>query len=124
MVLSPNDSLAIGIEASLKSAGYAPGADYPTITGQDADKANVKAILADEQSMTVWKDTRTLGDRVFQMVQSVVAGEEPEVNDTETYDNGEKVVPSYLLEPQVVTKDDVQSVLVDSGFLKAGDVGL
>ncbi|PPH44977.1 sugar-binding protein, partial [Rathayibacter sp. AY1E1] len=120
VVLSPNDSLAIGIEASLKSAGYTPGADYPVITGQDADKANVKAILADEQSMTVWKDTRTLGDRVFQMVQSIVAGEEPEVNDTETYDNGEKVVPSYLLEPQVVTKDDVQSVLVDSGFLKAG----
>jgi len=124
VVLSPNDSLAIGIEASLKSAGYAPGADYPIITGQDADKANVKAILADEQSMTVWKDTRTLGDRVFQMVQSIVAGEEPEVNDTETYDNGEKVVPSYLLEPQVVVKDDVQSVLVDSGFLTAGDVGL
>ena len=124
VVLSPNDSLAIGIEASLKSAGYAPGADYPVITGQDADKANVKAILADEQSMTVWKDTRTLGDRVFQMVQSIVAGDEPEVNDTETYDNGEKVVPSYLLEPQVVVKDDVQSTLVDSGFLKAGDVGL
>ncbi|PPF23778.1 ABC transporter substrate-binding protein [Rathayibacter tritici] len=124
VVLSPNDSLAIGIEASLKSAGYAPGADYPVITGQDADKANVKAILADEQSMTVWKDTRTLGDRVFQMVQSIVAGEEPEVNDTESYNNGSKVVPSYLLEPQVVTKDDVQSVLVDSGFLKAGDVGL
>nr|WP_085477669.1 multiple monosaccharide ABC transporter substrate-binding protein [Rathayibacter oskolensis] len=124
VVLSPNDSLAIGIEASLKSAGYAPGADYPVISGQDADKANVKAILADEQSMTVWKDTRELGDRVFQMVQSIVAGEEPEVNDTETYDNGEKVVPSYLLEPQVVTKDDVQSALIDSGFLKAGDVGL
>ncbi|CAD5991852.1 multiple monosaccharide ABC transporter substrate-binding protein [Agreia sp. COWG] len=124
VVLSPNDSLAIGIEASLKSAGYAPGTSYPIITGQDADKANVKAILDGEQSMTVWKDTRALGDRVFQMIKSIAAGEKPEVNDTKTYDNGNKVVPSYLLDPEVVVKDDVQSKLVDSGFLKASDVGL
>ncbi len=124
VVLSPNDSLAIGIEASLKSAGYTPGEDYPLITGQDADKANVKAILDGEQSMTVWKDTRELGQKVFEMIQSIVAGEDVEVNDTETYDNGKKVVPSYLLEPQVVTKDSVQEKLIDSGFIKASDVGL
>ncbi|SKA93013.1 monosaccharide ABC transporter substrate-binding protein, CUT2 family [Agreia bicolorata] len=124
VVLSPNDSLAIGIEASLKSAGYTPGASYPIITGQDADKANVKAILDGEQSMTVWKDTRALGDRVFQMIKSIAAGEKPEVNDTKTYDNGNKVVPSYLLDPEVVVKDDVQTKLIDSGFLKASDVGL
>jgi putative multiple sugar transport system substrate-binding protein len=58
------------------------------------------------------------------MIQSITAGEEPEVNDTTTYDNGEKVVPSYLITPQVVTADDVQSMLIDSGFLKAEDVGL
>ena len=124
VVLSPNDSLAIGIEASLKSAGYTPGEGYPVITGQDADKANVKAILDGEQSMTVWKDTRTLGDQVFGMIQAITAGEEVEVNDTETYDNGEKVVPAYLLAPEVVVKEDVQSKLIDSGFLKASDVGL
>ncbi|WP_165067789.1 multiple monosaccharide ABC transporter substrate-binding protein [Marisediminicola senii] len=124
VVLSPNDSLALGIEASLSSAGYEPGTDWPIITGQDADVANVQAILNDEQSMTVWKDTRALGDRVFQMIQSIVAGDEVEVNDTETYDNGEKVVPSYLLDPEVVVKDDVQTKLVDSGFLSASDVGL
>jgi putative multiple sugar transport system substrate-binding protein len=124
VVLSPNDSLAIGIEASLKSAGYVPGADYPIITGQDADKANVQAILNGEQAMTVWKDTRTLGDQVFAMIESINAGEEPEVNDTETYDNGEKVVPAYLLPPEVVVKDDVQTKLIDSGFLEASDVGL
>ena len=124
VVLSPNDSLAIGIEASLKSAGYAPGDAYPVITGQDADKANVKAILGGEQSMTVWKDTRALGDRVFQMITSINAGETVEVNDTKTYDNGKKVVPSYLLTPEVVVKDDVQSKLIDSKFLKAADVGL
>jgi len=124
VVLSPNDSLALGIEASLKSAGYTAGEGYPVITGQDADKANVEAILNDLQSMTVWKDTRELGKRVFEMIQSISAGEEVEVNDTETYDNGVKVVPSYLLDPEVVVKDDVQSKLIDSGFLKASDVGL
>jgi putative multiple sugar transport system substrate-binding protein len=124
VVLSPNDSLALGIEQSLKSAGYKAGEGWPVITGQDADKANVKAILDGEQSMTVWKDTRELGDRVFQMIQQINGGEEVEVNDTETYDNGEKVVPAYLLDPQVVVKDDVQKLLIDSGFLQASDVGL
>ncbi len=124
VVLSPNDSLAIGIIASLKSAGYTPGAEYPVLTGQDADKANVKAILDGEQSMTVWKDTRTLGKRVFTMIQEIVDGKTVEVNDTETYDNGKKVVPSYLLDPEVVVKDDVQKKLIDSGFIKASDVGL
>lgn len=124
VVLSPNDSLAIGIEASLKSAGYTAGADYPIITGQDADKANVKAILDGLQAMTVWKDTRALGDRVFTMIQEIKDGKTVEVNDTKTYDNGKKVVPSYLLTPEVVVKDDVQSKLIDSGFLKASDVGL
>lgn len=124
VVLSPNDSLALGIEQSLLSAGYQPGADWPIITGQDADKANVQAMLNGQQSMTVWKDTRELGTQVQAMVKSIVAGETPETNDDETYNNGVKVVPSYLLDPQVVVKDDVQSVLIDSGFLKAGDVGL
>ncbi len=123
-VLSPNDSLAIGIEASLKSAGYKVGTDWPLVTGQDGDKANVKAILAGEQSMTVWKDTRKLGDQVFSMIQEIVGGKTVTVNDTKTYDNGVKVVPSFLLTPEVVTKDTVKSKLVDSGFLKASDIGL
>jgi putative multiple sugar transport system substrate-binding protein len=124
VVLSPNDSLAIGIEASLKSAGYTPGANYPIITGQDADTANVKAILAGEQSMTVWKDTRTLGEQTFKMIKAIATNKKVVVNDTKTYDNGKKVVPSYLLTPVVVTKDDVQKVLIGSGFTKASDVGL
>jgi putative multiple sugar transport system substrate-binding protein len=122
-VLSPNDSLAIGIEASLKSAGYKVGTDWPLITGQDGDKANVKAILAGEQSMTVWKDTRKLGDQVFTMIQQIAKGETVTVNDTKSYNNGVKVVPSYLLEPEVVTKDLVQTKLIDSGFLKPADIG-
>jgi len=124
VVLSPNDSLAQGIAASLRSAGYTAGDDWPVVTGQDGDKASVVNILAGEQSMTVWKDTRELGKVVFGFIEAILAGDEPEINDTETYDNGKKVVPSYLLAPEVVVKDDVQSKLIDSGFLKAGDVGL
>ena len=123
VVLSPNDSLAQGISQSLQLAGYT-AADFPILTGQDGDKASVVNILAGTQSMTVWKDTRLLGERVQQMIKSISAGEEPEVNDTETYDNGEKVVPSYLITPEVVTADTVQSKLIDSGFLKPADVGL
>jgi putative multiple sugar transport system substrate-binding protein len=124
VVLSPNDSLAQGIAEALASSGYTPGSEWPLLTGQDADKASVINLLADKQSMTVWKDTRKLGEQVFAMIESLKAGEDPEVNDEETYDNGEKVVPSYLLTPEVVVKDDVQSKLIDSGFLTAGDVGL
>jgi len=124
VVLSPNDSLALGIEMSLESNGYKPGAEWPLVTGQDADKANVINMLADKQAMTVWKDTRTLGTQVAKMVDQIVKGETVEVNDTDTYDNGKKVVPSFLLPPQVVTKDTVQKDLVDSGFYKASDIGL
>jgi putative multiple sugar transport system substrate-binding protein len=124
VVLSPNDSLAQGIAEALASSGYTPGTDWPLLTGQDADKASVINLLADKQSMTVWKDTRKLGEQVFSMIEALKAGDDPEVNDEETYDNGEKVVPSYLLTPEVVVKDDVQSKLIDSGFLTAGDVGL
>jgi len=124
VVLSPNDSLAQGIAASLSSAGYTPGTDWPLLTGQDGDKASVKNILDGKQSMTVWKDTRELGKVVFGFIEAIEAGKEPEINDTKTYDNGKKVVPSYLITPEVVVKDDVQTKLIDSGFLKASDVGL
>ncbi|MDN4481210.1 multiple monosaccharide ABC transporter substrate-binding protein [Demequina muriae] len=123
VVLSPNDSLAVGIAQALRTSGYTAD-DFPILTGQDGDKAAVTQILAGEQSMTVWKDTRLLGERVETMIMSILAGEEPEVNDTETYDNGVKVVPSYLITPEVVTADDVQSKLIDSGFLQPADVGL
>ena len=124
VVLSPNDSLALGIEQALEGSGYTVGADWPVVTGQDGDKANVMNMLADKQAMTVWKDTRALGDQVAKMVDQMVSGETVEVNDEKTYDNGVKVVPTYLLPSVVVTKDTVQSLLVDSGFYKASDLGL
>jgi len=124
VVMSPNDSLALGIEQSLESKGYKPGADYPVITGQDCDKANTKNILAAKQSMCVFKDTRTLGDQVAKMVDQIVKGSTVEVNDTKTYNNGVKVVPSFLLVPNVVTKDKVKEALVDSGYYTAADIGM
>ena len=124
IVLSPNDSLALGIAQALDAAGYTPGEDWPILTGQDADQANVLNILAGKQSMSVWKDTRQLGDRVATMISQLAAGEEVEVNDTETYDNGVKVVPSYLLDPTVVVADTVEEILVGSEFYSAEDLGL
>jgi len=124
VVLSPNDSLALGIEQALDAAGYTPGENWPIVTGQDADLANVKNMLEGMQSMTVWKDTRSLGDQVATMIDQITAGEEVEVNDTETYDNGVKVVPAYLLAPQVVTSDTVESALVESQFYTAEELGL
>lgn len=122
-VLAPNDALALGITQALEGAGYSEN-EWPVITGQDADQANVQNILSGKQAMTVWKDTRTLGDQVSKMVDQIMKGEEVEVNDTETYDNGRKVVPSYLLEPITITKDNVESELVESGFYDASDLGL
>jgi len=124
VVLSPNDSLALGIAQALEGAGYTPGDDWPVLTGQDADQANVLNMLAGKQSMTVWKDTRTLGDQVATMVDQVMTGATVETNDEDSYNNGVKNVPTYLLPPQVVTPDTVESVLVDSGFYQASDLGL
>jgi putative multiple sugar transport system substrate-binding protein len=112
-VLSPNDGLAIGIISALKNIGYS---ELPVITGQDAEIQSLKAIIAGDQSMTVFKDTRQLAQKVVEMVAAVIEGEEAEVNDTETYDNGVKVVPSYLLEPISVDVDNYEEVILGSGY--------
>ncbi|HET8794840.1 MAG TPA: multiple monosaccharide ABC transporter substrate-binding protein [Arthrobacter sp.] len=114
-VLSPYDGLSIGIISALTSAGYS-GDKLPVVTGQDAEVGSVKSIIAGEQYSTIFKDVRKLGERAVIMVDDLLKGEEPEVNDTETYDNGEKVVPSYLLESEIVTVDNYEKVLVDSGY--------
>jgi len=122
-VLSPYDGLSIGILSALKSVGYGgAGKPLPIVTGQDAEVASVKSILADEQTQTVFKDTRELAKTAVDMTSAALKGEEPEVNDTETYDNGVKVVPSMLLEPVSVDKSNYQEVLIDSGYLKESDL--
>lgn len=116
-VLSPYDGLSIGIISSLRGVGYGSGdMPMPIISGQDAEIPSVKAIMAGDQYSTVFKDTRELARVTVGMVEALINGAEPEINDTETYDNGVKVVPSYLLEPVLVTADNVEEVLVGSGY--------
>ena len=114
-VLSPYDGLSLGIIAALQGNGYTD-ADLPVVTGQDAEVQSVKSILAGEQYSTIFKDTRELAKVTVDMIKAIAEDKEPEVNDTETYDNGVKVVPSYLLDPVTVTKDNVTETLVDSGY--------
>lgn len=121
-VLSPYDGLSRGIISSLKGVGYAPGPEMPIVTGQDAEVASVKAMIAGEQYSTVFKDTRELAKTTAAMVDAVMSGKEPEINDTKTYNNGVKVVPSNLLVPFSVGKDDIQKMLVDSGYIKPEDL--
>jgi putative multiple sugar transport system substrate-binding protein len=121
-VLAPYDGLSRGIISSLKGVGYAPGPEMPIVTGQDAEVASVKAMLAGEQYSTVFKDTRELAKVTAQMVDAAMQGKEPPINDTKTYNNGVKVVPSNLLTPYSVGKDDIQKLLVDSGYIKAEEL--
>nr|WP_304438208.1 MULTISPECIES: multiple monosaccharide ABC transporter substrate-binding protein [Roseateles] len=118
-VLAPADILSIGIISSLKGVGYGTaGQPMPVITGQDADLSSVKAILRGDQTSTVFKDTRQLAKVTAELVDAALSGKTPQVNDTKTYNNGVKVVPSYLLKPVAVDATNVKSVLIDSGYYK------
>ena len=122
-VLCSNDSTSLGVQSALKSAGYnTADKPMPIVTGQDANLPNVKAILSGEQSMSVFKDTRALADEVVKMVDAILNGQEPEVNDTKSYNNGAKVVPSYLLQPQFVDKSNYKKLLIDSGYYKEDEL--
>jgi len=123
-VLSPYDGLSIGILSALKSAGYGTAAQpYPTVTGQDAEVASVKSIIAGEQYSTIYKDTRQLADVSVKMADAVLKGATPETNNTTDYNNGVKVVPSYLLDSVIVDKANYKATLVDSGYYTAAQLG-
>ena len=111
--LCSNDSTALGVETAL-AANYS--GEYPIVTGQDCDIENVKNMIAGKQSMSVFKDTRTLASQVVKMVGQILNGEEVDVNDTETYDNGVIVVPSYLCEPVFADVNNYKELLIDSGY--------
>ncbi|MCP1200259.1 multiple monosaccharide ABC transporter substrate-binding protein [Notoacmeibacter sp. MSK16QG-6] len=122
-VLSPYDGLSIGILSSLKGVGYGSGdLKMPIVTGQDAEIPSVKSIKSDEQYSTIFKDTRELARVTVGMVEAVLSDGEPEINNTETYDNGVKVVPSYLLEPTPVDKTNYEEALVGSGYYSDSDL--
>jgi putative multiple sugar transport system substrate-binding protein len=118
-ILSPYDGLSIGIISALKSNGYGTaGRPYPVITGQDAEVASVKSIIAGEQYSTIFKDYRQLAKTSAQMADAVLKGQKPATNNDKDYDNGVKVVPSMLLDTAIVNKTDYAKTLIDSGFYK------
>ena len=121
--LSPYDGLSIGILSSLKGVGYGSGdLKMPIVTGQDAELQSIKSIVAGEQFSTVFKDTRELARVTVGMVEALLAGGTPEINDTTTYDNGVKVIPSYLLVPVAVDATNYQKIVIDSGYHKAEEL--
>jgi putative multiple sugar transport system substrate-binding protein len=118
-VLSPYDGLSIGILSSLKGVGYGTAQlPMPVVTGQDAEVQSVKSMQRNEQYSTIFKDTRDLAKVAVAMTDALLSGKTPEVNDTKTYNNGVKVVPSYLLKPVSVDRTNWKQVLVDSGYYK------
>jgi len=122
-VLSPYDGLSRGIISALISFGFQVGTeDWPIVTGQDAEAASIKMIITGDQYSTVLKDTRDLAAVAANMVVALLNGEEPEINDTTTYNNNVKFVPSYLLIPYDVTIANYQTLVMDSGYLTEDDI--
>ncbi|MGW2045866.1 multiple monosaccharide ABC transporter substrate-binding protein [Streptomyces sp. NPDC001858] len=122
-VLSPYDGISLGVLASLKADGYGSGSKpLPIITGQDAELPAVKSIMAGQQAQTVYKDVRLLGDAAAEMVDSIFKGRTPRVNSRRAYNNGSKYVPAYLLQPTSVDKENLDYVLVASGYYTADEL--
>jgi len=123
-VLSPYDGISRGIITSLQNGGYSgtAGAGFPIVTGQDSEIDSVKLIADGVQFASIFKDTRKLAAQAITVTQAYLSGGTPEANDTKTYDNGVKVVPSFLLESDIVYKDTIQKLLVDSGYWTAAQV--
>ena len=132
IALCSNDSTALGVTQAIES-DYA-GKNTPLITGQDGDVANLKNILDGKQAMTVYKAVANEAVVTLKLVKSVLDGNTPDESltkefdcecsyDTDSYDNGTGKIPSYLLTPEVITKDNYKEKLVDTGYYKEGSDG-
>lgn len=124
IAITAYDGLAYGVRSALEGAGYVVGEDWPLITGQDAETMACKNILSGHQTMSICKDTSLLASKCVKMVQAVLEGTEPEINDTEQYNNNVITVPSYLCTPVPVDADNLKEVIVDGGIHSAADIGL
>lgn len=119
-VLVAADCLALGVISSLESMGYGTDANpYPIVTGQDAELAAVKNILAGKQSMTAFLDANKLTEILVPVVDDLVAGKTPD-SDT-TYNNGVFDVPTKTYDPYLIDKDNV-NYLVDVGFYTDAEI--
>src|SRR5690625_1426727 len=115
--------MSSGFFVVLKSAGYVSVYQpYPIVSVQDAEAPSIKSIIADEQFATIFKDTRELAEATVEMVDTIMKGDQPDGLDTETYDNGVKVVPTIQLPPHVVYKDNYKELLIDSGYYTEDDL--
>ena len=119
--LCSNDSTALGVENALAANYTGP---YPIITGQDCDYLNVQNIINGTQAMSVFKDTTTLADHTVVMADQILSGQTVDVKDTESFDNGSIVVPTYLCYPVVVDINNFSEILIDSGYYTEDDLGL
>ncbi len=118
------DGFAYGVKAALQGAGYTAD-NWPLITGQDAELMACKNILDGTQTASIFKNTSLLADKCVTMVEAVMKGAEPEINDTTTYDNNVVVVPSYLCTPISVDKNNLQEVVVEEAkYYTAEELGL
>ena len=113
------DGFAYGCRSALEAAGYTVGANWPLITGQDAELMATKNIISGHQTMSIYKDTRLLAEKCVTMVNAVLTGSEPEINDTETYNNNVIVVPSYLCTPVAVDQSNYEEIIVGGGYYTA-----
>ena len=119
-VLSPNDNIALAVISALDSSAKFTANNYPIITGQNADPENVFCIIEGKQYSTLLKDPKQLAQITCSMVDAILKGESPEINDT--ISNGTVEVPSFLCEPILVTKENYINVLVDSGYMEYSDL--
>ena len=122
-VLSPYDGMTIGIIKALQADGYGTTAKpLPITSGQDAELPSVKSIIAGQQTATIYKDTRELAKVAVQQANALLTGAAPLVNDTTSFNNGVKVVPTYLLYPIAVDKANYQTLLVGGGYYTAAQL--
>ena len=118
-VMASNDSTAMGVTNSIEANYDVASLGFPLITGQDCDIANVKNMIAGKQSMSIFKDTRTLASKTVEMVDAIMKGSTAPVNDTKTYDNGTGIIPSFLCEPVFADINNYKELLIDSGYYTA-----
>ncbi len=118
-ILAPNDGTASGAIAALRAQGLA--GKIP-VTGMDAEMSAAQRIVQGTQSITVLKDTRKLGEEAIRLAIRMAKGEDISDAINGSVDNGTMEVPSVLLEAQVVDKDNIDAVLIESGYLKRSDV--
>lgn len=123
-ILSPFDGISRGVITALQGAGYGPKLSdgLPIVTGQDADIASIKLINDGVQQSTIFKDTRLLATEAVNAVKQMSEGKEPEANDTKTYDNGKKIVPSNLLNVVTIYQDNIKEQIIDSGYYTEEEV--